>query len=82
VAINTSSVILGNRKTELSIMVDKRAYPEYFASGMRPMGTQECDPAQLRESHHISRISDDSISGPDGTGNWNPRITARQYIPF
>jgi hypothetical protein len=59
------------------IMVDKRAYPEDLASGMGPLGTQECDPAQLLEPRHTSRSSDDRISGPDGTGNWNPRITSR-----
>jgi hypothetical protein len=77
-AINPSSVLLRNRKTELRIAVDKCAYPEDLASVMGPMGTQECDLTQLRESRHTSRISDDRISGPDGTGNWNPRITSRQ----
>jgi hypothetical protein len=54
---------------------DKCSYPEYLTSGMGPTGTQECDPTQLRESHHTSRSSDDRISGPDGTGNWNTRTT-------
>jgi hypothetical protein len=57
--------------------VGKCAYPEDLASGMGPMGTQEYNPTQLQEFHHTSRNSDDHISGPDGTGNWNPRITSR-----
>jgi hypothetical protein len=77
VARNPSSVLSRNRKTELRLAVDKCAYTEDLASGMRPMGIQECDPAQLLEPHHTSRNSDDRISGPDGTGNWNPRITSR-----
>jgi hypothetical protein len=36
VAINPGSVLSRNRKTELRIMVDKRAYPEDLASGMGP----------------------------------------------
>jgi hypothetical protein len=47
VARNPSSILLRNRKTELRIAVDKYAYPEDLASGMGPMGTQECDPTQL-----------------------------------
>jgi hypothetical protein len=78
VARNPSSVLSKNRKTELRIVVDKCAYPEDLASGMGPMGTQECDLTQLREPCHTSRSSDDRISGPDGTGNWNPRITSRR----
>jgi hypothetical protein len=77
VAINSSSVPSRNKKTELRTAVDKFAYPEDLASGMRPMGTQECDLAQLRESRHTSRSSDDRISVPDGTGNWNTRTTSR-----
>jgi hypothetical protein len=46
-AKNPSSVLSRKRKTELRIAVDKRAYPEYLASGIGPMGTQECDPTQL-----------------------------------
>jgi hypothetical protein len=57
--------------------MDKCTYTEDLESGMGPMGTHECDPLLLRESCHTSRISDDRISGPDGTGNWNPRITSR-----
>jgi hypothetical protein len=78
VARNPSSVLSRNRKTELRITVDKRAYPEDLASGMGPMGTQECDPAQLQEPRHTSRISDDRILGPDGTGKWNTRTTSRR----
>jgi hypothetical protein len=77
-ARNPSSVLLRNRKTELRILVDKCAYPEDLASGMGPMGTQECDLIQLQEPHHTSRSSDDRISGPDGAGNWNPMITSRR----
>jgi hypothetical protein len=40
VAINSSSVLSRNRKTELRTAVDKCAYPEYLASGMGPMVTQ------------------------------------------
>jgi hypothetical protein len=29
-------------------------------------------------SRHTSRSSDDRISGPDGTGNWNTRTTSRR----
>jgi hypothetical protein len=68
VARNSSSVLSRNRKTELRTAVDKSSYPEDLASGMGPMGTQECDFAQLREYRHTSRSSDDRISGPDGTG--------------
>jgi hypothetical protein len=78
VARNPSSVLSRNRKTELRITVYKCAYAEDLASGMGPIGKQECDPAQLLEPHHTIRISDDRISGPDGTGLWNPRITSRQ----
>jgi hypothetical protein len=78
VARNPKSELSRNRKTELRIVVEKCAYPEDLTSGMEPMGTQECDVTQLREPHHTSRISDDCISGPDGTGNWNPRITSRR----
>jgi hypothetical protein len=54
------------------LAVDKCAYPEDLASVMGPMLSYT-----LREPRHTSRISDDRISGPDGTGNWNPRITSR-----
>jgi hypothetical protein len=36
------------KKTELRTAVDKCAYTEYLASGMGPMGTQECNPIELR----------------------------------
>jgi hypothetical protein len=35
---DSSSVLLRNRKTELSTAVDKCAYPENLTSGMGPMG--------------------------------------------
>jgi hypothetical protein len=44
VARNTSSLLSRNRKTELRTAVDKCAYPEDLASGMVPIGKQECDP--------------------------------------
>jgi hypothetical protein len=80
VARNTSSLLSRNTKTELRSVVDKCSYPEDLASVMGPMGTHECDITQLRESHHTSRSSDDRILGPDGTGNWNPRITCDKYL--
>jgi hypothetical protein len=43
-------------------------YPEYLVSGMGPMGTQECDPAQIREPCHTNRSSDDRISMELETG--------------
>jgi hypothetical protein len=76
VARNSSLVLSRNRKTELRLAVDTCAYPEDLASGMGPMGTQEYDLTQLQEYRHTSRISDDGISGPDGTGNWNTRTTS------
>jgi hypothetical protein len=68
VARNPSSVLSRNRKTELRLAMEKGAYPEYLASGMGPMGTQEYDLTQLQEYRHTSRSSDVHISGPDGTG--------------
>jgi hypothetical protein len=78
VARNSSSVLLINRITELRTAVDKCFYPEDLTSVMGPMGTQECDPTQLQEYHHTSRSSDDCISVPDGTGNWDTRTTSRR----
>jgi hypothetical protein len=45
VARNPGKVLSINRKTELRTTVDKCAYTEDLASGMGPMGTQECDPS-------------------------------------
>jgi hypothetical protein len=43
VARNSSTALSRNRKTELRITLDKCTYAEDLASGMGPMGTQECD---------------------------------------
>jgi hypothetical protein len=68
VARNRGVVLSRNRKTELRTTLDKCTYTEDLTSGMGPMGTQECDPSYIREPRHTSRISDDHILGPDGTG--------------
>jgi hypothetical protein len=78
VARNPGAVLSRNRKTELRTTLDKCTYTEYLASVMAPMRTNECDPSYLREPHLTSRSSDDRISGPDGTGNWNLRLTSRR----
>jgi hypothetical protein len=45
VAVNPGAVLLRNRRTELRTTMDKCNYTEYLASGLGPMGTQECEPS-------------------------------------
>jgi hypothetical protein len=45
VAGNPGAALLRNRKTELRIKLNKCNYTEDLASGMEPIGTQECDPS-------------------------------------